>query len=141
MITYIDIIKYMEHFCTAHEQIDNYQDGNPAKINQNTEHNMVWSSLVTSTVQREYMQLRFDVYFLDLLKKDDENAVEVTSNMLIIANDFINYFYNFDNFQLNIENGVTLSPIEDWDSYRGGVKISIELIIPIQNNCTINIPI
>ena len=118
MFSINQIHKKFSDFATAHLQINSYGFGDLSEIGQsvaaytvnkdngtnNITYPSMWVTPQPSSIERHFLKLNFMCLFYDLVNQNEDNSIEVISDTLQMANDFIQYLRtttNEDNFDID----------------------------------------
>ena len=130
MFSINQIHKKFSDFATAHLQINSYGFGDLSEIGQsvaaytvnkdngtnNITYPSMWVTPQPSSIERHFLRLNFMCLFYDLVNQNEDNSIEVISDTLQMANDFIQYLRtttNEDNFDIDNEYTFQLTPFKD----------------------------
>jgi len=104
----------------------------------------MWVTPQPSSIERHFLKLNFMCLFYDLVNQNEDNSIEVISDTLQMANDFIQYLRtttNEDNFDIDNEYTFQLTPFKDrFNDDVTGWQLDLQLnIINLNDSC--NLPI
>ena len=158
MFSINQIHKKFSDFATAHLQINSYGFGDLSEIGQsvaaytvnkdngtnNITYPSMWVTPQPSSIERHFLRLNFMCLFYDLVNQNEDNSIEVISDTLQMANDFIQYLRtttNEDNFDIDNEYTFQLTPFKDrFNDDVTGWQLDLQLnIINLNDSC--NLPI
>ena len=158
MFSINQIHKKFSDFATAHLQINSYGFGDLSEIGQsvaaytvnkdngtnNITYPSMWVTPQPSSIERHFLKLNFMCLFYDLVNQNEDNSIEVISDTLQMANDFIQYLRtttNEDNFDIDNEYTFQLTPFKDrFNDDVTGWQLDLQLnIINLNDSC--NLPI
>lgn len=158
MFSINQIHKKFSDFATAHLQINSYGFGDLSELGQsvaaytvnkdngtnNITYPSMWVTPQPSSIERHFLKLNFMCLFYDLVNQNEDNSIEVISDTLQMANDFIQYLRtttNEDNFDIDNEYTFQLTPFKDrFNDDVTGWQLDLQLnIINLNDSC--NLPI
>lgn len=137
---YIDVLTEIRQFFHRHKMVNSFVDN---QVYDFASKENIYSAVVlvptTSSIVGEVgtqLNLSFDLYFIDRLTENNDNAKDVYNDELSIALDFVAYFSN-RNGKWNIStDSVSLEPFEQKfsDDLTGGWRLSCSVMIPYRKN-------
>lgn len=137
---YIDVLTEIRQFFHRHKMVNSFVDN---QVYDFASKENIYSAVVlvptTSSIIGEVgtqLNLSFDLYFIDRLTENNDNAKDVYNDELDIALDFVAYFSN-RNGKWNISaDSVSLEPFEQKfsDDLTGGWRLSCSVMLPYRKN-------
>jgi hypothetical protein len=136
------IVNRLEEFAEKHQQINSFGFGDPWEMDtgKGTLYPRMFAVFVPSRLSKKQMKLNFSILFMDLVKKDESNELEVQSDMLQVCCDLRAYLTDFDQyFTINEDDDLPVEPFtEKFDEELTGMKIDITFkIIDLKDRCVI----
>jgi hypothetical protein len=130
------IITIFQTFAAQHQQIEDF-DYNPIQMNFASDRNypLMFVAIGDANLTPGNVDAQMDVYFLDMLKKDRSNYLQVLSNTLKLCEDFYSTFNNNeDAYGILFTDNLVASPIlfEFEDNVIGWkLPITVEVIFNV----------
>lgn len=135
MYTINQIIKTFEDIASAHKQIADFGYGDIWEVGASREINypVMWVNVQPASSNGKELTYKFNLIFMDLVKKDESNELEVLSDQILIALDVLSTLdnpANQDNFIMNRTS--SFEPFtERFDDEVSGWSVSVEIRVPI----------
>ena len=138
------LLNKIELFCTNHGQIKSFGTGSYFKIDTtHRDYPLLWVTPQPSYIKGNSVELSLTIMVADILDGEESNLVDVWSDALSIAEDFVSYFstwtgYYDEGLRLD-ESSVYVEPFYHvLDNEVAGYFMKVLFIIPIpQNYCDI----
>lgn len=112
-----------------------FGDGNIWEVdgNSNISYPLTWIDYETTphVINNHYVTVNMDIYFVDLVLKDESNELDIKSDTLESAIDFVKFLSSSKDLGFTVLNGsyVTQTFSERWNDQVAGNKLSISLTI------------
>jgi hypothetical protein len=134
------VIEKIKEFANGHGMINEVGVGSYYKIDTTTrKYPLMWITPTPSTIVKTSIRLNFDIMFADILDGEESNLVDVWSDQLQNACDFVSYFATdggYEDFDLRLdESTVTIEPFMHLlDNECAGYFVRCTFVAPLALN-------
>jgi hypothetical protein len=139
MVTINSIVKVLEDFKNAHDQLETFHFGTDIESVSNIRYRLLWSFCSDTNVGYNTTTYTFDIVCLDRLEKDKSNERDIYNDTALILQDLKAYLQNNLNNEIILDDDVEFKPVgnEINTDFVSGWKGSFKIQVPFNDDLCI----